>query len=739
LSQRPWTRKLWLAVGGLSVVLLAATIFTLGSLRAPVHPEQGNSLVILFALSTFVFVAFLVFGLVLLRSLLRLWNERKAGLLGSRFKTKMVFGAMGVSLLPLVFLFMFSYSLVNRTLNLWFPKPLEIANAESQKLLDDYSRELHERLNLRAARLAPTLDARGVKAILDQSQGGTALPLDAIWIADANNGIAQAAPSALADGHLRFARALPSNVEVWQTDADAFITGSAPVSGGNLYVGRKLGAGFLASIATIESQTRDYEQQRRQIRIYKNQILLALLLITVLLLSSTTWVALFLSKQVTVPIQAMAEATQEVAHGNFDHRVSVQAQDELGTLVTSFNEMTAQLGEGRRQINEFTRNLQQAFEERDRRRKLMEAILENIPTGVLSLDAEGGISRVNSAVVAIFGEHAREARTLSDLFGDEASRPVQALMRRSLRMGVASREIEIAASGRLVRAAVTVSSLGTRRSNPGFVVVIDDLSELLRAQKAAAWQEVAQRIAHEIKNPLTPIMLSAQRLKRFLERAEPAVPKTELGSLVAECAGLIEREAHTLESLVHEFSQFARFPSARLAPSDINQIVKGALALFQGRLDGVQVSTNLAEQLPAVRVDEELLRRVLANLIDNAAEAMEDSKLRRLSVVTRLCEEGDAVEIEVSDTGHGISPEDKERLFLPHFSTKDRGTGLGLAIASRIVAEHNGSLRVEDNEPVGSRFIIRFPAVETATVSASTSPAEKDSPIDELTSEGASD
>ncbi len=739
MKQRSWTRKLWLAVGGLSVVLLAATIFTLGSLRAPVHPEQGNSLVILFALSTFVFVAFLVFGLVLLRSLLRLWNERKAGLLGSRFKTKMVFGAMGVSLLPLVFLFMFSYSLVNRTLNLWFPKPLEIANAESQKLLNDYSRELHERLNLRAARLAPTLDARGVKAILEQSQGGTALPLDAIWIADANNGIAQAAPSALADGHLRFARALPSNVEVWQTDTDAFITGSAPVSGGNLYVGRKLGPGFLASIATIESQTRDYEQQRRQIRIYKNQILLALLLITVLLLSSTTWVALFLSKQVTVPIQAMAEATQEVAHGNFDHRVSVQAQDELGTLVTSFNEMTAQLGEGRRQINEFTRNLQQAFEERDRRRKLMEAILENIPTGVLSLDAEGGISRVNSAVVAIFGEHAREARTLSDLFGDEASRPVQALMRRSLRMGVASREIEIAASGRLVRAAVTVSSLGTRRSNPGFVVVIDDLSELLRAQKAAAWQEVAQRIAHEIKNPLTPIMLSAQRLKRFLERAEPAVPKTELGSLVAECAGLIEREAHTLESLVHEFSQFARFPSARLAPSDINQIVKGALALFQGRLDGVQVNTNLADQLPAVRVDEELLRRVLANLIDNAAEAMEDSKLRRLSVVTRLREEGDAVEIEISDTGHGISPEDKERLFLPHFSTKDRGTGLGLAIASRIVAEHNGSLRVEDNEPVGSRFIIRFPAIETAAVSASASPAAKDSPVDELTSEGTSD
>jgi two-component system, NtrC family, nitrogen regulation sensor histidine kinase NtrY len=739
LNQRSWTQKLWLAVGGVSVVLLAATIFTLGSLRAPVHAAQGYSLVILFAVSLFVCVAFFIFSLVLSRSILRLASERKAGVLGSRFKIKMVFGAMGISLLPLVFLFLFSYSLVNRTLNLWFPKPLEIANAESQKLLDEFANEVHQRLNLRAARVAPTLDERGVKAVLDDSQSGAAIPLDAIWIVDGKGAVRDAAPASLVLGHLRYAQSLPSGVAVWQTDSDTYITGYAPVSGGDLFVGRKLGPGFLSSLSTIQAQMQEYEQQRQQIRLYKRQILVALSLITLLLLSATTWVALYLSKQVTVPIQLMAEATQEVARGNFDHRVAIQAQDELGTLVNSFNDMTAQLGEGRRQINEFTKSLQQAVEERDRRRKLMEAILENIPTGVLSLDAEGGISRINSAIVDIFGEPAREARTLSDLFGAEASRPVVALMRRSLRMGAASREIEIASSGRLVRAAVTVSALGTRRANPGFVVVIDDLSELLRAQKAAAWQEVAQRIAHEIKNPLTPIMLSAQRLRRFLERADSATSKTELGVLVRECAALIEREVHALESLVGEFSQFARFPAARLTPADINEIVRSALALFQGRLDGVQVKAELAAGLPAVNVDDELLRRVLTNLIDNAAEAMEDSKLRRLAVITRAREEGDAVEIEIADTGHGISPEDKERLFLPHFSTKERGTGLGLAIASRIVSEHKGSLRVEDNEPVGSRFIIRFPAVESAAVSASSSPAATAASIEEVTDEGTTD
>jgi PAS domain S-box-containing protein len=379
--------------------------------------------------------------------------------------------------------------------------------------------------------------------------------------------------------------------------------------------------------------------------------------------------------------------------------------------------MTEQLGQGRRQINEFTLSLEQAIEEREGRRKLMEAILENIPTGVISLTSNGEIARKNSAIPSILGEQARNAQTLQELLGEDGARGVMHLMRRSLRMGGASREIEIAAAGRLVRAAVTVSSLGPRKSNPGFVIVIDDLTDLLRAQKAAAWQEVAQRIAHEIKNPLTPIQLSAQRLLRHLEKTRAARldgSRSDLEQLVAECAGLIEREVHTLESLVDAFSQFARFPAARLSAGDVNAIVSSALALFHGRLEGITLKTDLAATLPPVKADGELLRRVVANLIDNAAEAMEGSSIRRLLVATRVDIEGDAVEIEIADSGHGISPEDKERLFLPHFSTKERGTGLGLAIANRIIAEHNGSIRVEDNLPTGSRFVLRFPVAEVA-------------------------
>lgn len=717
-------KRILLGAGLVVVSFLAVLVFALGSLHIPVYPEDSSETTVLFALAFLIAGTFGVFALILGRTLLRLSAERRSRQMGSRFKVKMVLGAMGVSLLPVVFLFFFSYALVNRTLNAWFPRPLETANEQSQTLLTHFETAESDRLN----RLAATAAVRGTadEAFLARDHA-----IDISWVTDANgelsSGVDFAKPgndtSTAGVGGTPFSAAtspesvqtIRSGARVWKVNGELYLAGSAPLKEGTLYVARHLPSDFAERYADIETQTDTYRRQKQFIRAYKRELLGMLALITLLLLFTTTWVALFLSKQVTVPIQALAEATREISRGNFDHHIEVQAQDELGTLVRSFNRMTEQLGEGRRQINEFTQSLEQAVEEREHRRKLMEAILENIPTGVVSLDASGDVARVNTAITTILGDSARGAHTLSELVGEEAARAVLHLMRRSLRMGAASREIEIATAGRLVRAAVTVTSLGPRRSNPGFIVVIDDLTDLLQAQKAAAWQEVAQRIAHEIKNPLTPIQLSAQRLLRYLDRsaaANPTAQRTDFEKLSAECAGLIEREVQTLESMVDEFSQFARFPAARLAQADLNSIVASALELFQGRLDGIIVSTDLAGSLPSVKADPELIRQVVANLIDNAAESMEGSPIRRLRVSTRTESDGDAVVIEVSDSGHGISPEDKEKLFLPHFSTKGRGTGLGLAIASRIIAEHNGTIRVEDNMPAGARFLIRFPAAE---------------------------
>ena len=717
--QSQWKRHLWLSVGGVIVAMLAAAVFTLGSLKIPLHPEQDTAFLILFSLSTILAAALIVLSLVFMRYLLRLSAERQGRKLGSRFKVKMVAGAMGVSLLPVVFMFMCSYALLNRTLGLWFPRPLEIANEQSQILLDEMSSRGHARLSQQAQNACTAL--RRGSASPDEVLKNSAPGADALWFVSANGTVTPVASpdvTSSAKNLPKLDRTLRSGAEVWTTSNATYLAGQAECGGSSLVAGRLAPADYVDHYNQIEAQMETYEQQKQHLRAYRRDILLAFLVITLFLLLATTWVALFLSKQVTIPIQALAEGTREISRGNFDHRVDVQAQDELGTLVRSFNRMTEQLGEGRRQINEFTRSLEQAVEERERRRKLMEAILENIPTGVVSLDSSGNIARVNSALPAILGDHARTAHSLPDLLGDEAARAVLHLMRQSLRMGTASREIEVATGGRLVRAAVTVTSLGPRRSNPGFIVVVDDLTDLLRAQKAAAWQEVAQRIAHEIKNPLTPIQLSAERLLRYLDRASEANPgasRTDFEQMASECAALIGREVQTLKSLVDEFSQFARFPSARLAPSDLNQVISSALDLFHGRLEGITVRTNLAPVLPPVKADPELLRRVIANLIDNAAEAMEGSTIRQLTITTRAESDDDAVVVEISDSGHGISPHDKQRLFLPHFSTKDRGTGLGLAIASRIVAEHHGSIRAEDNSPVGTKFVIRFPALEVVT------------------------
>jgi PAS domain S-box-containing protein len=739
-NPRSRVSRVWLAVGAVLVVLLAAAVFTLGSLSLPFEPSEPGEFTLLFALSTFIVAALFVFGLILVRSLLRLWAERQAGQLGSRFKTKMVFGAMGISLLPVIFMFFISYALLNRTLAKWFPRPLEIATQESQRMLNELGEWEHRRLTtigqnaVRAENAKRDLLGRGngTLAIRIAMQAGA----DVAWTVSPARGIEAGVgqgPQRITRGDVvlvdletsppRLIRRMPSGAELWQIYEELVLGARTPVGNGKgeLVVARSLPKTFAARYSEVENQVATYRAHGQGLRAFKTQMLLTLLLFTVLLLFAATWFALFLSKQVTVPIQALAEATREVSRGNFSHQVDVQAHDELGTLVSSFNQMTAQLGQSQQQINEFTRSLQQAVTEIEQRRKLMETILENVPTGVLSLDATGTILRANHAVARIFGDAGRRAPTLAALAGEEAARGIEALMRKSLRLGTASKELEIAlpgpdssaASGRVLHAAVTVSSLGPRRENPGFVVVIDDLTELLRAQKAAAWQSVAQRIAHEIKNPLTPIQLSVQRLARHLERL-PAPQNGELEKLAGECAALIEREVSALKSLVDEFSQFARFPAPRPVALEVNPLVASALEVFAGRLEGISVRTELTADLPLIKADPELLRRVLVNLIDNAAEAMEGATRRELLIATRGVNEGETLEIVVADTGHGISPEDKDKLFLPHFSTRSRGTGLGLAIAGRIVADHFGTIRAEDNAPAGARFVIRLPVAEVA-------------------------
>ncbi|MGH9528574.1 MAG: ATP-binding protein, partial [Terriglobales bacterium] len=499
-----------------------------------------------------------------------------------------------------------------------------------------------------------------------------------------------------------------------QTD---YVLASASVGAGKIIVAMPLPNDFTQTVRQVEASQQRYLDLSRKRRLVRRTYMDLLLLLTVLVLFATTWFALFLSKLVTRPVAALAEATQEISRGRFDYRVEISAADELGDLVRSFNRMAGELEVSRRQIEASSRELSAANNTLEQRRRHIETILESIPTGVLSLNADRRITHLNQALLRLFHPKREEAGAptiltgspIADVFSEEMLQDLEPLLRRADRMGSTTTQMEIMVQRAKLNVAATVATLQHDGKRLGYVLVFEDLSDLLKGQKQAAWRDVARRVAHEIKNPLTPIALSADRIRRHLKRG--GIPDLASVRTIDGCAETIAGAVETVRTLVDEFATLARFPTAQPQPSNINGIVETALSMFDGRLESIRVSTRLAPDLPKVMADPEAIKRALANLVDNAAEAMLNSPLREICISTAMVATGDAVEIVISDTGHGVTRELKERLFLPYFSTKQRGTGLGLAIVSRIVEDHHGSIRVEENQPSGSRFIVELPVV----------------------------
>jgi PAS domain S-box-containing protein len=474
-------------------------------------------------------------------------------------------------------------------------------------------------------------------------------------------------------------------------DGDLY-TAEIQTTAGRLTLSARTPLNVAAKQQEINRYVAEYNQLAVDRKAYRSTYLLLLSLITLFILFFAIWIARYMASQISTPITALLKAAEQIRKGNLGYRVHVNAIDEMATLVKAFNEMTEALETNSKEL--------------EARRRFTEAILESIPTGVISLTSDGRIQRVNRALMGIFPEEqVVRATRLGDLFSREDTAEIRYLMNRARRTGVAGTQLEYKAERGILHLALTVAALDLQRSS-GYVLVVEDTSELLRAQKAAAWHEVARRVAHEIKNPLTPISLCADRIARQLDRAEQT-PETR--RILRECSMTIASEVESVRTLVDEFSQFGRFPAAQPVVSDLNQVVDKALSVFEGRLDGIVVQKELAA-LPAVCIDRDQFKRVVVNLVDNAAEAMQDSFTKRLYIGTRATE-ADSVELVVADTGCGVSRDDKEKLFLPYFSTKGRGTGLGLAIVNRILADHDATIRVEDNTPAGARFIIEVPTL----------------------------
>ena len=668
----------------LTTLIVWQTSFTFGE-YGPSSPEQTF---VLWAVSTLIFVLAVTLGFMLFRTGVKLYLERQRNREGSRMQTKLFAGALALSLLPVIFLVAFSYLILNRNIEKWFMRPVEGIKTELEETASSFNLEVQGRADALTKWLVTRADVRQGTANFKQI----------------------CADNRIVELNLRDSKGTrhvlcPSTATGINT-----ARAQAEVAGlGQLEVLVEPQVDLIEKQLLIDQFLRDYSALYSQKRDIRSFYLAFILLIALFILFVTTWIALLLSRQISGPILALLEAASEVRKGNLGHRVTTPASDEMGSLVRAFNDMTQGLEANSREL--------------ESRRQFTEAILESIPTGVISLSSDGKLQRVNRAMKALFSEEELErAGTVSDLLSAEHSAEVRYLMKRARRMGVASSQMDVDRHGHVLHLSVTVSALpGLEASSPGYVVVVEDTSELLRAQKAAAWHEVARRIAHELKNPLTPISLSAERIARQLDRG-PLTAESE--KVLRQCSAIIAREVESVKALADEFSQFSRFPAAQPVPTSLNDVVRNGLDVFAGRLEGIVVSVDLAHDLPLVNVDPEQIKRVVVNLVDNAAEAMRDSMVKRLLIATRATpgDAPDTVELLVADTGRGVSGADKEKLFLPYFSTKERGTGLGLAIVSHIVAEHGGRIRVEDNRPAGARFYVEIPvggemaAPETDTV-----------------------
>jgi two-component system nitrogen regulation sensor histidine kinase NtrY len=705
-------------VGLVGLLAILSVIYYLIQRSRDLPPDLATNKVLLLVLWYINVVLILAIAFVLLRNVVKLLVERKNRLFGSKFKIKLVATYVLLSLIPALLLFVYGSSLLRGWIDDWFEESA-FASVSEQGFVVAEALESEFRSNtLEDARSA--LAGLGLQGVTDpENRPAIAARLqellgetDAHYLGiydgtDFVHGVAlpQAGFRDLPEVRRRVLLEALRDGEAQQTISETVgrtIIWAVAAPGEEERRAVVVAATLIpATLADASAGLIQSRQSYRQLEIQKGSIkatyLLTFLMVTLLILFATTWVGLYLARRVTVPIEAVAEGTRRLSEGDLEYQVDVPADDELGVLVESFNRMTTELRRSKEELVNTNRRL-------DEQRALIEAVLDNVAAGVVSIDHEGRLLTCNRAATRMLRQNAeseigrqidqlwadRERSKLAALFlgGDEESRQqVQ-----TLRLFIGGHWKTFEAKVRPMR--------NPDRSFAGRVMVLEDLTELIRAQQRAAWHDAARRVAHQIKNPLTPIRLSAERILRKYRSGD-----RNFGDVLTQGVEIIGREVETLKEMVDEFSQFARMRPPRPAKTDLDDLIVETARLYEGIKPGVRVIGEVGESAKSALIDREQIKQALINLLDNAVEAVESPGEVRLSVD----QENGALRIRVADTGHGIPPHDRDKLFLPHFSTKGRGTGLGLAIVHRIVSEHHGSINVSDNEPKGTIFTIELP------------------------------
>jgi two-component system nitrogen regulation sensor histidine kinase NtrY len=697
---------------------------------------------------TFIVVlAILILATLLGRNLVKLYFERKSRQVGSGFKTKMVRTFIVLSLFPAVLLFLLAYGLISSQIEQWFQAPLMEMMEQSRLLAERYYDEAEQRGKYFAASIAGYFQAtEGLKVeshprlklkltefchqynldsvrVFDREGAPLVDSGDSVAGKELEDSINAIIRKTIEEGNAEFrvTRLKPTDPNKEISWATALIRNPR-----NEIVGVVLTETL--NYQSVEYRSGEvlrayekYEQLRQEKNTLRYNTLLILGLSTLLIVFAFSWFALYLAKRITVPIQALEQGAAAVAAGNLEYRVRSEAFEELAGLIASFNQMTQDLEEKGKNIRSTQQSLRATNIELDDRRRYIETILQTIATGVVSLDTGFRIRTMNRAAMEMLHVRAMPGDLLiEETIQAPACDILRELLAKSAVLGRIVKNVHLAFPGKSLHLAVIVTPLSDSEGQPaGWVMVLDDMTELLRMEKLLAWQEVARRLAHEIKNPLTPIQLSAERvLHRYRQMGAP--PANIAGSwqeefrkfemLLEECTRTIVQEAGSLKGLVDEFSRFARLPEVRLEEADLHTILDNTLGLYNGRIRDVRVQKDYDPEIPKIKLDPEQMKRVFINLFDNALEAMAANtggKILRLR--TRLDASLHSVSIEISDSGRGFPEEYQDSLFLPYFSARKGGTGLGLAIVRQIVSDHNGNVRAEQNQPEGTKIIIDLP------------------------------
>ena len=708
-------------------LLTYATIHTFGS-GADIPPAN---MVLMFILMNINMLLLILLIFLVFRNVVKLYYERRRRVAGSKLRTKLVAAFIGLTLLPTTVLFFFSIQFITTSIEFWFKIPIEQALENSLDVGRNLYKLVEENNTFFLDKAAYQIDSRNLLATRNSADLDNytqvvqrAFNLHAVEIYNANFKRLTASLSpelakkdfkpvdanALQKGMndatktWSISEHLPAGEIIRNISAIPFGAEGAKIEG-FVVISILLPPDLEKNLVSISKGFEEYQQMKMLKRPIRLSYYLTLSIVSLLVVFCAVWFGMYLSRTITVPIMELSEGTRKVAEGDLAYRINVIADDEIKTLVDSFNKMTRDLRFNRKELEFSAKKLYEQNIEIEERRRYMEIVLDNVSTGVISFDSRGLVTTINDSAGRMLNINPADVmkKSYRHLLGNEHNDLVREIRDRFLarREESLSKSVSMTIEGKSRSFKVAFNALKDDSGQQiGLVMVFDDMTEIEKAQRMAAWREVARRIAHEVKNPLTPISLSAQRLKRKY--------KTTIDDPVFdECIQTISEHTELIRNLVNEFSTFAKFPTANPEPCELPPIVKESIALYQDGYPNIAFIFETHGEIPVLQLDRQQIKQTLINLIDNAISSIK--KEGRITISVYADKAADKVYLEIADTGEGVSDSDKPYLFEPDFTTKKFGMGLGLAIVSTIVSDHNGRIWAEDNAPRGSKFVIEFP------------------------------